>query len=174
MSAGTPGPLSRTQNSSGRLTGVGDPGVRRRTPGRKAVVSSIVPSIVSGPERLGGVLDEVEEDLDQLVAIAEHRRQRGIVGFGEADVAREARLRDALHVVEHGVDVDALALDRPQVREGLHPVDELHDPVGLLADQPRQRPVLVAHRRLEQLGGAADARQRVLDLVRQHGGQRRN
>ena len=44
MSAGTPGPLSRTQNSSGSVTLVGLPGTERRMPGRKAVVSTISPS----------------------------------------------------------------------------------------------------------------------------------
>ena len=48
-SAGTPGPLSRTQNSSGRLTRSREPGTCSRTPGRKAVVSSISPSSASGP-----------------------------------------------------------------------------------------------------------------------------
>ena len=38
----------------------------------------------------------------------------------------------------------------------------------------RARSVLVADRLLQQLRGAADARERVLDLVRQHGGERRH
>ena len=57
---------------------------------------------------------------------------------------------------------------RPLVAEHLHPVDEVADAVGLGADQPRQRPVLVAEARLQQLRRAADAGQRVLDLVREH------
>ena len=85
---------------------------------------------------------------------------------------REAGLRELLHVVEHDVDVDRLALDRPLVGEHLHAVDQLHDAVGLVADQPRQRAVVVVGGLLEQLRGAADAGQRVLDLVRQHRGER--
>ncbi len=45
--------------------------------------------------RLGRVLDEIEEDLDEQVAVAVDRRQRGIVILDEADMAREARGRDA-------------------------------------------------------------------------------
>ena len=62
-------------------------------------------------------------------------------------------------------------LDRGGVAELLHPLDQGADPVGLVADQLDQRPVLVADGRLEQLGGAADAGERVLDLVRQRGGE---
>ena len=85
---------------------------------------------------------------------------------------REAGLREPLHVFEHGMDVDRLALDRPLVGEHFHAVDQLHDAVGLVADQPRQRAVVVAGGLLEQLRRAADAGQRILDLVRQHGGKR--
>ena len=70
------------------------------------------------------------------------------------------------------MDVDRLALDRPLVGEHFHAVDQLHDAVGLVADQPRQRAVLVAGRLLEQLRRAANAGQRILDLVRQHGRER--
>ena len=109
----------------------------------------------------------------ELIAIAENMRQRRIVDSREADMAGEAGLRDPLHVVEHGVDVDALARDRPLVGKRLHAVDELDDPVGLLADQPRQAAILVADRAFQQLRRAADARKRVLDLMRQHRGERR-
>ena len=58
------------------------------------------------------------------------------------------------------------------VGEGLHPVDEFDDAVGLLADQPRQRAILVADRALQQLRRAANAGERVLDLMREHGAER--
>ncbi len=70
------------------------------------------------------------------------------------------------------MDVDRLALDRPLVAEDFHAVDELHDAIGLVADQPRQRAVVVVDRLLEKLRRAADAGQRIFDLVRQHGGKR--
>ncbi len=105
--------------------------------------------------------------------LAEHRRQRRIVLLDELDVAREAGMRQALHVLEHHVDVDRLALDRPLVGEHLHAVDQLHDAVGLVADQPRQGAVVVvADRLLQQLRRAADARERILDLVGEHGRER--
>ena len=97
-------------------------------------------------DRLGGVLHQVEEHLDELVAVAEHRRQRRIVILDEFDVAGEARLRQPLHVIEHDMDVDRLALDRALVGEHLHAVDQLHDAVGLVADQARERAVVVARR----------------------------
>ena len=121
---------------------------------------------------LAGVLHQVEEDLDELVAVAMDVGQRRIVGLDEAHALAEAVLRDAADVVQHLVDVDRAALDRPAVGERLHAVDQRHDAVGLLADQAGQLALAVRHRLLEQLRRAADARQRVLDLVRQHGGQR--
>ena len=87
-------------------------------------------------------------------------------------MAGDAGLRQPLHVVEHDVDVDRLALDRPLVGEHLHAIDQLHDAVGLVANQPCQRAVVVLDRLLEQLRRAANARQRILDLVREHGGER--
>jgi len=65
------------------------------------------------------------------------------------------------------MDVDRFALDRTLVGEHLHAVHELHDTVGLVADEPRQRAVVIAGGLFEQLSRAADAGQRVLDLVRQ-------
>ena len=66
------------------------------------------------------------------------------------------------------------ALDRALVAEQLDPLDETHDPVGFVADQAGQHPVALVGGLLEELRRAADARQRVLDLVRQHGAERRD
>src|SRR5262245_27988290 len=85
-------------------------------------------------DRLGRVLYEIEEDLDELIAIAEHGRQRRIVVLDELDVPRHARMSEALHVLEHGVDIHGFALDRPLVGEHFHAVDQLHNAVGLVAD----------------------------------------
>ena len=136
------------------------------------MVSAISPPVGIFADRFGGVLDQVEKHLNELIAVRQHRRQRRIVILDEFDVAGEARLRQPLHVIEHDVNVDRLALDRALVAEHLHAVDELHDAVGFVADQPRQRAVVVVDRLLEQLRRAADARQRILDLVGQHGGER--
>ena len=87
---------------------------------------------------------------------------------------REAGLGEALHLVEHAVDVDGAALDRALVAEQLDPLDELHDAVGLVADEAGQQPVALVGGLLEELRRAADAGQRVLDLVRQHRAERRD
>jgi len=47
-----------------------------------------------------------------------------------------------------------------------HAVDELDDAVSLIADQPREAAGRHRRRMLEQLRGAADARQRILYFVR--------
>ena len=52
--------------------------------------------------------------------------------------------------------------------EGLHPVDQFHDPIGLLADQAGKGAIVVARAGLQQLCGAANAGERVLDLVSEH------
>jgi hypothetical protein len=66
------------------------------------------------------------------------------------------------------MNVDGLRAQRALVAEHLHAVDQVADAIGLRADELCQRPVLVSQARLQQLRGAADSRQRVLDLVRQH------
>ncbi|MNX93556.1 hypothetical protein D3C86_1257400 [compost metagenome] len=55
------------------------------------------------------------------------------------------------------MDVDRHAIHRPLVGKHLHAVDQRNDTVGLIADQPRQRPVLVGNRCLQKLGRAANA-----------------
>ena len=110
----------------------------------------------------------------ELITVAQYRRQRWIIVLHEADMAGKARLGEALHVVEHSVNVDRPALRGPLFAEKLHAFDELHDPVRLVADQPRQLPVLFIRRLLEELRRAADARERILDLVGQHCAERRN
>ena len=53
--------------------------------------------------------------------------------------------------------------------KGLHPVDKRDDPVGLLDDQPGQLRIIPGYRLFKQLRRAANARQRVLDLMGQQG-----
>src|SRR5262245_62418901 len=43
-------------------------------------------------DRFGGILHEIEGDLDELVTIAQHGRQRGIVFLHELDVPGHTRL----------------------------------------------------------------------------------
>ena len=133
------------------------------------VASVIVPPVAG--RGLGRVLDQVQEHLDQPVAIALDLGQGGVVELDEAVLAGEAGRGDAAHMLEHLMDVDRAALDRRGVAELLHPLDQGADPVGLVADQLDQLLVVLADGRLQELGGAADAGERVLDLVRQGGGE---
>src|SRR5215468_9307896 len=107
--------------------------------------------------RLGGILDEVEEHLDELVTIGEHRRQRGIIFFDKPDVSGEAGLGKSPHVIENHVDIDLLAFHRPLVAEHFHAIDQLDDAVGLIADQPGQDTVVIACLLLQELRCAANA-----------------
>jgi hypothetical protein len=118
--------------------------------------------------RLGGVLHQIEKHLNELILIGQNRRQRGVVVLDETDVAGKARLRQPFDVIEHRMDVDRAALHRTLVAEHLHAIDQRDDAVGLVADQPRQRAVLRRGRLLQKLRRAANAGQRILDLMRQH------
>ena len=161
------------QTSSGRLTREAEPGTDSLTPGLNPVVKVISPSL-DRLDGFGSVLDEIEDHLDELVLVGMDRRQGGVILLEEANVAAEAGLGELLHMLEDDVDVDRLARDRALVREHFHPVDQLDDAIRLVADQLRQGAVLVVGGLLEQLGGAANTRQRILDLVGEHGGQRRH
>ena len=120
--------------------------------------------------RFGRVLDQVEEHLHQLVLVAEHRRQGGVVVLDELHVAAEPVLGQAAGAVEYLVDVDRFALQRAAVGEHVHAIDQAADTVRLVADEAGQRLVLGLGGLLQQLGGAANPRQGVLDLMGQHGG----
>ncbi len=75
-------------------------------------------------------------------------------------------------MIEYGVDVDRPPRHRSLVTEYFHAIDQGHDPVRFIADQSRQRAIFGRCRLFEQLRGSTDTRQRVLDLVREHRGQR--
>ena len=69
------------------------------------------------------------------------------------------------------MDVHRLALQGTLVAEDLHAVDQFADAVGLGADQLGQSAVAIGALAFEQLRRAPDAGERVLDLVREHGGE---
>src|SRR5712671_3527257 len=51
--------------------------------------------------RLGGVLDQIEHDLDQLVAIGPNRRQRRIIEFLKAYMGGKAGLSQPSDVLQY-------------------------------------------------------------------------
>jgi hypothetical protein len=69
------------------------PGSDSRTPGRNAGRQLISPSFAPSPIASAAFFTRLGT-LDELVAIGEHRRQRGIVVLDELDVSREAGLRE--------------------------------------------------------------------------------
>ncbi len=131
------------QNSSGSETRALAPGMRQAHAGAKRGRERDLAAVRVLADRLGGVLDQIQEHLNELIAVRQHRRQRRIVVLDEFDVAGEAGLRQPLHVIEHDVDVDRLALDRTLVGEHLHAIDQFDDAVGLVADQTREHAVVI-------------------------------
>ena len=146
------------------LPRAGDRDAHARTIGRGEHDLAIV-----GGRRIGGVAHDVHEGLDEIVAIAPDRRQRRIEVLHDAQAAAEARLRHALHAVQHLVDVHRRAHQRHRIAKRLHPIDERANAIGFVADELRQRTVVGRNRVFEKLRRAADAGERILDLVRKHG-----
>lgn len=73
--------------------------------------------------RLGRVLHQVEEHLDQLVFLGEGRRQGRIIGFADDQAVGDAAGGRRPDPVEHAMDIDRPA-DGLQIEgEGLHAVD---------------------------------------------------
>ncbi len=126
------------------------------------------PSLARFANRFGGILDQIQEDLNELILVAENRRKRGIIVFMKADMARKPGLGHFLDVVEHGVNIDFFALDGRFFGKRAHPVDKLHNPVGLLANEPRQHAISVGRVGFQKLCGAANTRQRILHFMREN------
>ena len=70
---------------------------------------------------------------------------------------------------EHTVNVDGPAIDR-LLAEDFHAVDQVANSIGFVADEVGQFAVGRQHVGFEQLGGAANTGERVLDLVGQDRG----
>ncbi len=122
--------------------------------------------------RLHRVSHEIEEDLLQPRFVGLEFRQRRIVAADDLDAFVAAFELDQVEErIEELVDVHALVLEPVAPGEHHELVDQPRDAVDLADDQAR-RPaaavVLRAHP--DQLGGAADAPERVADLVGDAGG----
>ena len=121
--------------------------------------------------RLGGILDQVEKQLDQEIAIAQHGGQGRIVVADETPTVRETRLGKPAHMVEHAMNIDRHAIERALIGEHLHPVDERHDPIHLFADEAGEAAPGLIQTRLKKLGCTAHAGERILHLMGEHRGQ---
>ncbi len=87
-------------------------------------------------QRFGGVAGDVEDRLDQLLAIAAELGNRGVVVAIGDQAARELGQDQRAHALAHLVDVDvADDVGLPVRRE--QPVDQQLQPVGLLDDDLR-------------------------------------
>ena len=117
---------------------------------------------------LGGVLHQVQEDLDQLILVAPDRRQRGIVVLLRCAGRRRSRWRPARRTRSStwwmltGASSARASSENASIRSTSRRTRSVSstDQLG--------RAVVLGRRRLQQLGRAADAGQRVLDLVGQH------
>jgi hypothetical protein len=127
----------------------------------------VIRGAASLAQRLGRVLEQIEQHLEEGVGIDQDRRQRRIEALLDRHAAREPSQRDAPRMIEQRIDVGRRQLERPRVGEILHPVDQRDDAVDLGGDQLGELAIFAAAA-AEQLRGAADARERVLDLVREH------
>ena len=70
------------------------------------------------------VLDEIQEYLDQLVAVANDRRQGRIIFIGERHMPGETCLRGSLHPFEHFVNINRRAIQRTIRNEAPHTIHQ--------------------------------------------------
>src|SRR5215470_10357961 len=115
------------------------------------------------PERLEGVLHQVEEHLRQLRAVASHRRQARVEHRPQGDGAPFGCLPlEAEHVVQHAMDVDGLELQLRGDGELAELLDQAVEPLHLAHDDLRAaNEVGIRDRAPQELGGALDTTERV-------------
>ncbi|MCY1354061.1 hypothetical protein D9M69_404200 [compost metagenome] len=122
--------------------------------------------VVVGGDRLHGVAHDVEHRLDHLFAVDAHVGDARVVVAHQGDAALAFRLDQAADPFQHLVDVGQRQVG--QLVGAEHAVDQIAQAVGLLDDHVGVV-AQVVFRQLagQQLRGAADAAERVLDLVGQ-------
>ena len=126
------------------------------------------------PNRFGCIFDQIEQNLHQLITIAINRRQRRIINLYNADMTGKTGQSQPFDMVKNGMNVEAFPLQQALVGEGFHSVHQLDDAVGLVTNQAGEGKVLTVEARLQQLCRTADARKRIFNFMRQHGGKRGN
>ena len=137
---------------------------------QRQIVKAVQPdrAAATAPCGLGGVLDQVQEHLHQLVGIGIGRGQRRIVILDNRHVRRKTDQRGFARAVQRVMDIDRAAVRRAQIAELLYLFQQLHDPPGFFHDQIGQFPVFGPKAHRQQLCRAGNAGQRILDLMRQH------
>jgi len=120
----------------------------------------------SRADGLDRVTPEVQQRLDQLVTVEPQARQARVVVALDGHTVRRLRRKQVPHVLHQLVNVHRLLARRlARTEQG---IDQRSKAIGLADDHGR---VLVQRRvlqlALEELGGAAQAAERILDLVRE-------
>ncbi len=119
------------------------------------------------PMRLQGIARHVEQRLDQLVAVEHGVRQARVVVALDDDAGGRLGAQQVVDVLAELVDVELRFCGARFGPE--HGVDQRAEPVGLADDDARCIRLQVGVRQLalQQLRRAAQAAQRILDLVRE-------
>jgi hypothetical protein len=134
MSGGRPGPSSMISMFRGSAAARCHPcGARAATGRRRCAAGWCRP----WARRLGGVLDQVQEHLHQLVGVGRSAAARGR-NPRRWSYARRTRPGRAAGAVQRIVDVHRAAVGRAQVAELFDLFQKLHDPPGFLDDQVGQ------------------------------------
>ena len=108
---------------------------------------------------------DVQQRLDDLVGVDFGIRQGRIVVALHQHAGARFAAQQPVHVLAHLVHVDQRLLRRP--RRADHRVDQRREPVGLADDDAGVFAQVFVQLAFQQLRGAAQAAERILDLVRQ-------
>jgi hypothetical protein len=137
-------------------------------PERQVVEGAQTDRAAGAAAGLGGVAQQVQEDLQHLVGIHMGRRQGRVVFLDDPHMGGEAQDRGLARTVQQIVDVDHPPGRRTQVAELLDLFQQRDDPSGFRDDQIGQFAVLGRQVHRQKLRRPRDPGQRVLDLVREH------
>ena len=123
-------------------------------------------SFAAARQRLNGVAAEIQHGLNDVVRIDLDGRQARVVIALDRDLFGRLAAQQAIHALEKLVHVHELL--RRRAPGSQHAIEQVGEPIGLADDDTR----VLAQRRIEQLAleqlrGAAQAAQRILDLVRE-------
>jgi len=95
--------------------------------------------VASRPRRFCCVLNQIEEDLNELVFIAKHRRKGWVVGGSERQSLSNAVDDKRANPVENAMNIDGLEIESTGIGKGLKPLDQTSHPIGFIHDQLCER-----------------------------------